>query len=237
MANRKAPSRPIPAQSDLINEKNPFVHLAEDELAELFSSGKLCEFRAGSNLFSSGEKVVGIFCLVEGAVKISQQHRGRNFTVRFASKGDWVGHRSIFTRSTYLGSATARETTQAFFVPSKLLLRFFGSNIGFASHLIRQISSDLETTEKKFLEYKDLNVPSRLISLFRTLDEKFGSSSKEGRTLQLRLSKVEISEMIGASHEVVVRQLSKWKEDKLLSENGKRYFLSNELLSRIIRER
>jgi CRP/FNR family transcriptional regulator, polysaccharide utilization system transcription regulator len=233
---RKGPFKSIPALSDLVNERNPFVHLGKDELDELLSHGELREFRAGSNLFSSGEKVEGIFCLLDGAVKISQQHRGRNFTVRFASTGDWVGHRSIFTRSTYLGSATAREITHAFFVPSKLLLQFFGSNTGFASHMIRQISSDLEMTEKKFLEYKDLNVPSRLISLFRALDEKFGASSSDGRALRLRLSKVEISEMIGASHEVVVRQLSKWKEDKLLSENGKRYLLSERLLNRIIRE-
>lgn len=235
MAKRKVPVQQSPELSDLVNEKNPFVHLGKSELDELLSCGKLREFRAGSKLFSSGDKVEGIFCLVEGAVKISQQYRGRNFTIRFASKGDWVGHRSIFTRSTYLGSATAREFSRAFFVPASLLLKFFGTNTGFASQLIRQISTDLEATEKKFLEYKDLNVPSRLISLFRTLNEQFGSSTSEGRTLQLRLSKVEISEMIGASQEVVVRQLSKWKKEKLLSEDGKRYHISESLLGRIIR--
>jgi CRP-like cAMP-binding protein len=222
--------------ADLISERNPFSHLKKSELEDLLATGSLHAFPTGASLFHSGESVRGIFCIVDGAVKISQPHRGRNFTIRFAASGDWVGHRSIFTRATYLGSATARETTRAFYVPSDLLRKFFGKNTGFASHMIRQIAADLEATEKKFLEYKDLNVPSRLIFLFRSLDEKFGDRVDEGRRLRLRLSKVEISEMIGASQEVVVRQLSKWKKENLIREDGKRYLLSDRFLSRIIRD-
>lgn len=41
--------------------------------------------------------------------------------------------------------------------------------------------------------------------------------------------------MIGASQEVVVRQLSKWKNENLLRESGKRYLLTENILGRVIR--
>jgi CRP-like cAMP-binding protein len=234
---RKTPPSLAVPFANLVNEKNPFSHLNPTEVDELLSGGSARSFRAGEGLFRTGFPVQGIFCLLEGAVKISQAHRGKNFAVRFACAGDWVGHRSVFTRSTYLGSAEAREATKAFFVPTQLLLRFFGTNPGFAGHMIRQISSDLEATEKKFLEFKDLNVPSRLISVFRNLDDKFGTNARDGRQIRIRISKVEIAELIGASQEVVVRQLSKWKKENLLQESGKKFLLSNSLLSRITLER
>ena len=220
-----------------IRESNPFSVLTPEEVESLTLAKSIETFARGKYLFEAGESVRGIYCLSKGTVKITQKaNRGRDLTLRFAAAGDWVGHRSIFTSDTFRGSAVAKESTQACFVPTETLFKFFASNRMFAHQLVRMIARDLERTERKLLEYQNLNVASRLISMFRTLDEKFGMKSEAGRHLSIRLSKVEIAELIGASEEVVSRQLSKWKTESLLRENGKTFFLSDRLLERVIRE-
>lgn len=213
----------------------PFAVLSEEERLELRSAGESRVFKKGRWLFRSGDNVEGLFCILSGVVKITQCQSSREIVLRLASTGDWAGHRSIFTSDTYRGSARAKEDTRAFMVPTKTLLKFFGGNPEFANQLIRLISRDLENTERQLFEHQKLNVPSRLISLFRVLDQKFGEQSPEGRLLSAKLSKVELAQMVGASQEVVSRQLSKWKKENLLREKGKRIFLSNKLLERVIR--
>ncbi len=109
----------------MFSEKNPFFHLRAVEIEELLGGSELRVFASGVSLFRAGEPVLGIYCISEGVVKISQQLHKRHVTVRFAADSDWVGHRSIFTRANYLGSATARERTRALFVPSALLFSRF----------------------------------------------------------------------------------------------------------------
>jgi CRP/FNR family transcriptional regulator len=153
-----------------------------------------------------------------------------------ASRGDWVGHRSIFTSEVYRGSAQAKEGTRVFFASTAVLFRFFEANKNFAHQLIRLIAHDLEAAESRLAERRELSVPTRLISLFRRLDGKFGEPAEGGRLIKTKLSKVELAQMVGASQEVVSRQISKWKKARLLHESGKQFHLSDKLLNRIIRD-
>lgn len=235
MATRRTKSSKIQEFPAFHGEGNPFSALSDEERRTLAADCRPSVFKKGQYLFRSGEPAQGIFSLSSGVVRITQAQGPREIVVRLASSGDWVGHRSIFTTDVYRGSAQAKERTHSLFVPVNALLRLFGSHKEFAGQLIRLIARDLENTERLLLEHQKLNVPSRLISLFRVLDEKLGQESPSGRALSTKLTKVEIAQMIGASQEVVSRQLSKWKEENLLREDGKRIFLSSRLLGRIIR--
>lgn len=216
-------------------QSNPFSALTVLEQERILTSGRTCTFKSGQYLFRSSEPVLGIFCLVDGIVRVSQSQGEREIMVRLASAGEWVGHRSVFTSETYRGSARAKETTRVHFVPTAVLFELLANNKDFANRLIRLIARDLESVEKRLMEHQKLSVPSRLISLFRALDSKIGIGEAQGRRLSAKISKVEIAEMVGASQEVVSRQLSKWKKEGLLRESDKRLLLSKALLNRVIR--
>lgn len=228
-----------PCENDCLtcpmNESNPLSALSKAELCELSSRIKQYNFKKGEFLFQSGDPVLGIFCISSGIAKVTQTQGTREVVVRLVTDGDWVGHRSIFTSPTYRGSAQVKELTRVCLISTETLLHLFSSNKDFAYRLIRLIAHDLENAERRLLEQQKLNVPTRLISLFRVLDKKFGIECKDGRALSAKISKVELAEMVGASQEVVSRQLSKWKKENLLREQGKKIFLSNRLLSRVTR--
>ena len=216
-------------------ESNPFSVLTGEEMERVVALGQSCNFKPGQYLFRCSEPVQGIFSLKDGVVGVSQPQGARDILVRIASAGEWVGHRSVFTSETYRGSARAKENTRAHFVPTSLLLDLLANNKEFANRLIRLIAHDLESVEQRLMDHQKLSVASRLISLFRALDLKIGVREAQGRRLNARISKVEIAEMVGASQEVVSRQLSKWKKEGLLRETDKRLVLSKALLNRVIR--
>lgn len=192
-------------------------------------------FKRGEFLFRSGQPVRGIYFLSEGSVKITQPFGDKEVIVRLAGVGDWVGHRSIFTSDHYIGSAQAKEKVRADFIPTAVVQELFHSDKVFALHLMRQIVGDLEKTERQLIEHQKLSVSSRLILLFRFLSKKFGQRIDDEHVISTPLTKVELSELVGASHEVVSRQLSKWKRDSLLKEEGKKILVTTRLLNRVIR--
>jgi CRP-like cAMP-binding protein len=214
-----------------------FSALTPRELQLLDRKCPRMPFARGDFLFRSGDPVTGIYRILEGIVKFTQPTgTGKALTVRFATPGGSAGYRSVFTSQTYRGSAIAKEAVEAQLISSEVLLKLFQSNRAFALFLIRQIARDLDRTEQRLLEFQKLGLPSRLIALLRSLDEQFGNDAGPWRQLSIRLSKVELAELVGASVETVVRQLSRWKRDGLIEEKGKRISISPRLLRRIIRQ-
>ena len=61
----------------------------------------------GELLFTEGEKVTGIFFVYEGAVKVHKKWGEKELIVRFAKKGDIVGHRGLGNDNYYPVSATS----------------------------------------------------------------------------------------------------------------------------------
>src|SRR5215207_7453570 len=61
----------------------------------------------GEAFIEEGEKVGGIYFVYEGAVKVHKQWGEKELIVRFAKKGDIVGHRGLGNDACYPVSATA----------------------------------------------------------------------------------------------------------------------------------
>lgn len=217
------------------HERSLFSLLAPSERVGLAQEKTVRDFQQRDYLFRSGDAVHGIFCIAAGAVKVSQPQGERLVALRFSAAGDWVGHRSIFTSETYRGTAQAKARVRACFVPTSTIQRIFAGNPAFANQLVRNMVHDLEAAERRLIQDRERNVPTRVISLLRTLDRQFGATVGDARRLSIKLSKVEIAELVGASQEVISRQFSKWKKAELLWEDGKLLYLSNRLLTRLTR--
>lgn len=214
---------------------NPFDVLTKAEKSLIYSAHNFMAFKKNQYLFRSGEPVKGIYCIKKDAVKVTQNHGQRTITLRFVSTGEWVGHRSIFTSDNYQGTAKARLETQAYFISESLLLSLLIQNKTFAYQFIKKIIKDLVAAEKKLFESQELNVPSRLISLLHSLTDTFGIETQWGKKIPLNITKIEIADLVGASQEVVIRQLSQWKKEGLIKEDTKQITLSHQFLKKIIR--
>lgn len=223
--------------------KNPLDVLNADERASFLAKSRVIRFRKGVYLFRAGEEVTGIYHLRSGVVKVTQvpgkNTRAKAITVRMAGAESWIGHRSLFTSETYRGSARAKESGEAHFIPIATIRELFAINTAFAYQMARLIIQDLERTESSMFESQRLNLPSRLIQVLRNLAASFGSESNSAGTkgiqLSLKISRVELSEMVGSSPEAVSRQISSWKKLGMVKDSKNGLFLAGKLLNRVTR--
>lgn len=146
-----------------------------------------------------------------------------------------LGIALFFTSSKYRGTAVSKTKVTAYLIPTETIHKLILIP-QFADAFIRLVCTDLEVSEKIIADYQYLNVPKRLLNLFKLLSRRFGQKTKEGcAEIPFKLSKVEIANVIGASEEVVIRQLSEWRKKGILLEESKHFLLSKELLNRVSR--
>jgi CRP/FNR family transcriptional regulator len=163
-----------------------------------------------------------VYCLYRGAAKVFRTARdGREQIVRLASAGDLVGYRSVFDGQIHSTCATALDEVQACFIPRAQFALLCENAPTLAHAMLGLLSHQLVAVEERMLELTQKSVRERLAETLLQLHAIFGVE-RDGTTLDVRLSRGELAELVGAATESVIRFLTDFKRAGVLSLRGKR---------------
>jgi len=92
-------------------------YVLQDWLGQIDLHRTNIRLKKGEQFITEGQSVRGIYFVQSGLVKVHRNLGDKETIVRFAKKGDIVGHRGISTEQTvYPISATTLDVTQLCFV-------------------------------------------------------------------------------------------------------------------------
>jgi len=184
-------------------------------------------YKKNDTLFREGDPVKGMFFVVEGVVKV-HKHWGteKDLIVRFAQKGEIVGHRGIGgPENIYPVTATAMGPVKVCYVD----LEFFTASLRVNNELLYQLmlfyAKELQDAEKYMHGLAHMPVKTRLANVLLLIYRKFGTTA-EGY-INLPLTKQDLSECIGATYETTFRVLHELIADGLVKTEGKHLLLPN----------
>ncbi len=195
---------------DLLNEHKVFMH-----------------FKKGQLIFQEGGVPHGLYCVNSGKVKVYQTgDEGREQIVRFAKDADVVGYRALLSGERYLAAAAALEDTTLCFVPKEVLFQIMERNLSIYKRMTRLLTQDLKNAEHKITELAQKPVRERVAETLLYLKETYGLE-EDGQTLNVRLSREEIANIVGTATETVIRLLSEFKKDGYIELENKRIKILN----------
>lgn len=192
--------------------------------------------KKGQLLFREGDSVNGIYFVYEGLVKV-HKHWGKEkeLIVRFAQKGDIVGHRGVGQELVYPVSATALEPVTVCYVDMAFFQSSLQVNHSFLYELMLFYASELQESEKRMRNLAHMSVKGRVANALLLLQAKFGFN-KEG-VLNMALSRQDLAAYTGTTYETVFRVMNELAQDRIISVNGKEIaVISREKLLRIVKE-
>jgi CRP/FNR family transcriptional regulator len=181
--------------------------------------------RKGEVLFTEGEKVTGIYFVYEGAVKVHKKWGEKELIVRFAKKGDIVGHRGLGNDIYYPVSATAIEPVMVCFIELDFFMASLKVNQDFLFQLMMFFAEELKVSERKMRNLAHMPVKGRVAQALLTLQEKFGL--QEDGFIDLALTKQDLASYTGATYETIFRVLNEMAEENLLRLSGKKIGILN----------
>ena len=181
----------------------------------------------GKALFSEGDPVEGIFFMYRGWVKVHKEWtHPKELILRFAGKGDIIGHRGLSESKEYPISATALEDSMICFIPEDFLEVSLRANPGMAYSMMQFYASELQKADKRMRDLVHMETPGRIAGALLEMHKKFGTS-RDGY-IAMPVSRQDVASYAGTTYETLFKVFIEMKKDKIITTSGKFIKINNE---------
>jgi CRP/FNR family cyclic AMP-dependent transcriptional regulator len=196
-------------------------------LAPLLSYCHCHQYPAGKDLIKPGDAADSLLYVLDGQVTvILVDEEGKEIILAYLSRGDFIGEMGLFApqpkRSVCIRARSKCELAEITY--SKLELLLDNDLKDQARPLLydlgRQLSDRLTKTSRKVSDLAFLDVTGRVASALLDLSRQPGVV-RHPKGMQIRITRQEISRIVGCSREMVGRVLKGMEEEGLITTKGK----------------
>ena len=190
----------------------------------MLSSRKTCiHYKKGQTLFYEETRPMGLFCINSGKVKVYKINSdGKEQILKLGKTGDFLGYRALISEEFYNSSATVIEEGAICYIPKSDFLEILQKNPVFFQKMAKKVAHDLGTMERQLMTIAQKSVRERLATTLLMLKETYGMDGEESVLIDITLSREDLANIIGTATETVIRLLSDFKSQKLISLQGKK---------------
>ncbi|MCO6499844.1 MAG: Crp/Fnr family transcriptional regulator [Vicingus serpentipes] len=206
--------------------KSVFCSLSEQEVNNVDASKGCNIYDRGQVIFHEGNRTNGIYCINKGKIKLFQLgSEGKEQIIRFAKAGDIIGYRALLSEEPLSASAEAIEEAVVCFIPKAQVFSLITDNPNFNFKLLKTLSHELGEAAKIITDLAQKPVRERLAETLLMLKDTF--ELNEEKTIQVKLSREELANIVGTATESVIRLLSEFKKDEMIALEGRNIRLLN----------
>ena len=204
--------------------KSIFRMLAKNDLSELSDRKSCLQYKKGQTLFSAGTRPNGIYCLSKGKIKIFKTGAyGKEQIIRFALPGEFIGLRSLISDKNYTSNADPIEESTVCFISRQDFQQMQHKYPQITVAIITSLSEKLEEANNKVTSLAQKPVRERLAETLVALNNVFKpENDREDSLSVVTLSRLDLANLVGTATETIIRLLSEFKSDSLISIKGRK---------------
>ena len=224
-------SASIKAPSNLDDEQviRNYITEVEKELSieDLINERNTKTFKKKDTIYREGEYPHALYYLKSGKVKLSKSSDyGKEFITQLAGPGEFLGYLALLENTAFTEEATALEDSEIAMIPIEEFKKLIHSNREITNNFIKILSRNVLEQEERLLKLAYGNVRERVATVVRTLYEKYGNA--DTKKIELAISREELAGFAGIATESLIRTLSDFKAEKIISSEGKIMIVEDE---------
>ena len=205
-------------------ETRDLSELIDNDLAALRRAGSTESVASGATLFSQGERVKGIACLIEGTVAIHRSHGKEHSTLlRLLDSGSTLGLDGVFGSGIHSNSAVTLTECSVCWIAPEALCDLMAKSPAVIRKVLGRLAFDLQASDEARVNVVHLQVRARLAALLLALRDRHGTVDDFGNlVIRLPLSRRDMASAIGTRPESLSRAIRALENDRVASFHGKR---------------
>ncbi|HUX54861.1 MAG TPA: Crp/Fnr family transcriptional regulator [Williamwhitmania sp.] len=199
--------------------------LTPQQLQELKSHTSQVSFDNNDILVKQNSHTSSILLLVEGIAKMHLETRkGKHIIVKLCKAGCFLGIDNLINSNTFSCSFSGITPTTVIYIDYPFFQRLLSENPTFAKEIMHTISDENRFLISRLaaLSYKQL--PGKLADILLYFSQVIYNSN----TFCLPLSRQELAEFAGTTKESLIRTLTEFKNDKLITVQGKNITINSQ---------
>lgn len=207
--------------------------LLPEELENLRVATHLVSFQRKEVIFRQHTPVSHVLFVKSGLVKIFKEGRSKkNFILRIATKGEFIGLMSVFGNSMNQFSASAIEPTEIGFIDLKNFNDILNINGCFARQVIKSLSEEGLFIFERLIGQSHKQLPGRIADVILY----FSDTIYKKEEFSFPFTRRELAELAGTTKESFIRTLSEFKNDKIITLEGSRVGINSMKIIRTLSE-
>lgn len=204
-----------------------FKNIPQEVKSELEKHMMLKTIRKGQNLFLEGSYPSGIFYLKEGLVKkYKTDHEGKEHILYLCSNEELLGYSALLCNEAYPDSAAAIETSKLGFISKEIFMKTVNESRELMQSLLSSLSHEFGIMTNSITVFAHMTVRERLALILLILLATFKKRT-EKEPVEITLSREDLSNMVGAATETVVRLIHEFKNEEIINTLGKKIIVLN----------
>lgn len=173
-------------------------------------------------VFYEGKTPTGVYCLEKGAVKIYRVGMdGKEQIVRFSTPGSLLGIRSLLSEERYTASAATLEDAVICFISKSFFFHLMNKYPEMKNEIVSYLCEMLKEAEDQIISIAQKSVRERLASSLLVLSRIFNPNGDPVDHPRISLPREDLANIVGTATETVIRILRDFKEEQLVSVNGR----------------
>lgn len=200
--------------------------LSPEEISLISKTKTSLAFQKGDIIFDEGEYLKGVYCVRHGISKLTKlSSNGKDQIIKFVTNGEVLGQRSVIANEPTNLKAIALKDMEVCFIPKSHFIENIRCNPNFSMEMLQDLAHELKEADDIIVNMSQKPVKQRIAETIIHLENSFGIDD-EGY-LQIRLSREDISNIVGTATESCIRLLSTLKNEGLISTSGKKIKIEN----------
>lgn len=205
--------------------KSTFPWANEAVLNMLSDKGSVMLARSRQLLFEDGERVKGLFFVVNGTLKSCMNcNRPDERIVNLFSKSDLIGLRSLLNLEFYDKSLVTISEVEIIYIDRDTFLQAVMKSPSISMSVMKQLQNGINEMESRLTVIMQRPVHQRLANAVITLANKFGIGGKG--EINLEITPKELASLIITTRTTVYRIINQMERDGIMT------FKNNQILLR-----
>jgi len=207
--------------------------LLPDELEELKANTQLVQFKKKEVIFRQHTPASHVLFVKSGLVKIYKEGRNkRNFILKIAFDGDFIGLMSVFGTGMNQFSASAINPAHIGYISKNNLQAIMRRNNEFADSIIKCLCDDDLFIFDRLIGQSHKQLPGRIADVILYFSDVIFKKEE----FEFPFTRRELAELAGTTKESFIRTLSEFKNDKIISLDGSRVKINSMKIIRTLSE-
>ncbi|MCE5194445.1 MAG: Crp/Fnr family transcriptional regulator [Nitrospiraceae bacterium] len=200
-----------------------FSALSNSDLDEIRPYIITEKYKKKEVIFSEGDSSNWLYIVINGKIKITKLSKlGRELILEVISPMDFFGAIAVMRGFAYPANAVAMEDAEVVKISKGNLMRILDRFPNLMYCLTINLGDRIKGSHEMLKNIAIEKVESRIAALLIKLFEKTGAKNEDTGTIDIKLTKQDIAEMVGTTVETSIRTMSKFKKLGIITEkNGK----------------
>ncbi|MDP5171156.1 MAG: response regulator [Bacteroidia bacterium] len=174
-------------------------------------------YKKKEGLFHEGNLPHGLYFVIKGKVRTFKTNEdAKEYTTGLFKTGDFLGYLPLLSDTPYQESAMAMEDTDVVVIPKDDFYQLVYNNRDVSNRFIKMLSDNLHEKEEELLHLAYDSVRKRVADSLVQLRAKFMEENTK-EPFSMSVSRDHLASLVGTSKECVIRVLSEFKDEGLVS--------------------